>query len=74
MKLPCDVAALDADLSTVDALARLQLRARRRGDDVELRNGSAELWALLSLAGLESVFPGVAISDDGPRGAARRHR
>ena len=74
MKLPCDVAALNADLSTVDALARLQLLARRRGDDVELRNGSAELWALLSLAGLESVFRGVAVSADGSRGAARRHR
>jgi hypothetical protein len=74
MKLPCDVAALDADLSTVDALARLQLLARRRGDDVELRNGSAELWALLSLAGLENVFRGVAVSANGSGGAARRRR
>jgi hypothetical protein len=73
MKLRCDVAALDADLATVDALTRLQLRARRRGHEVEIRNGSVELWALLSLAGLEETFRGVAPCDDGSGGTARRH-
>jgi anti-anti-sigma regulatory factor len=56
MVIPCDVNALDADLSTVDALARLQLLARRAGREVRLQNASPELWALLSLVGLDEVL------------------
>jgi len=56
MAIPCDVNALDADLSTVDALARLQLVARRAGHEVRLQNASPELWALLSLVGLDEVL------------------
>jgi ABC-type transporter Mla MlaB component len=68
MKLRCDVAALAADLATVDALTRLQLRARRRGHEVEIRNGSAELWALLSLVGLDQVL---RAEREGPARAAQ---
>jgi anti-anti-sigma regulatory factor len=41
-----------ADLALVDALARLQLAARRLGCSVGLRNVSADLYRLLALAGL----------------------
>ena len=56
MAIPCDVSSLDADLSTVDALARLRLLARRAGHEVRLQNASPELWALLSLVGLDEVL------------------
>ena len=53
----CDVAGLPPDAATVDALARLQLAARRNGCHLRLRNASAELVALLGLAGLRDVLP-----------------
>jgi hypothetical protein len=50
------VAALtDADLATVDDLARLQLIARRLGMTLQLRDASRELRELLDLAGLGDV-------------------
>ena len=53
----CDVAALaDPGLDTVDALARLQLTARRLGCRVLLRNFSRDLEELLLLAGLDDVW------------------
>ena len=54
----CDLARLaDADMATVDALARLALRARRMGCAVNLRDPSTELLELLVLAGLGEVLP-----------------
>jgi hypothetical protein len=54
----CDLARLaDADMVTVDALARLALRARRMGCAVSLRDPSTELLELLGLAGLGEVLP-----------------
>lgn len=53
------VARVDArrpDLSLVDALARLQLTARRRGRPMRLRDVSEELRALLELVGLADVL------------------
>jgi anti-anti-sigma regulatory factor len=56
--LVCDVRWLSApDCATVDALARLQLTARRRGQRICLRNASRELVELLALAGLCGVLP-----------------
>ena|SRR5580765_6659232 len=52
----CDVATVPADAVTVDALARLQLAARRRGSVVHLRNASPELRDLVALLGLEDVL------------------
>jgi ABC-type transporter Mla MlaB component len=52
----CDVSAVSADAVTVDALARLQLAARRRYSCVELRNASGELLELVELMGLTHVF------------------
>lgn len=52
----CDAGALAADASAVDALARLQLCARRQGYRVQLEGASDELLQLLAFAGLADVF------------------
>jgi predicted lactoylglutathione lyase/ABC-type transporter Mla MlaB component len=51
----CDVASVPADAVAVDALARLQLGARRAGCRVQLVNASAELSRLVGLMGLEDI-------------------
>jgi ABC-type transporter Mla MlaB component len=53
----CDVSGVQADAVTVDALARLQLAARRHGCQVRLRHASAELRDLLGFLGLSDVLP-----------------
>ena len=53
----CDVSGVDVDAVTVDALARLQLGARRTGCRVKLRNASDELRDLVTFMGLEDVLP-----------------
>ena len=53
----CDVRGVDPDAVTVDALARLQLAARRHGCHVRLRNASGELLELLEFMGLCDVLP-----------------
>jgi ABC-type transporter Mla MlaB component len=54
----CDVTALgDPDAVTIDALARLQLAARRCGRRVRVRHACAELKGLLDLMGLADVVP-----------------
>jgi ABC-type transporter Mla MlaB component len=52
----CDVAGVDADAVAIDALARLQLAARRRGCRVRLRRASADLRALVAFLGLGDVL------------------
>jgi hypothetical protein len=52
----CDVSDVAPDVAAVDALARLQLTARRLGLDVGLRNASPELLELISLVGLCDVL------------------
>ena len=52
----CDVAGVDPDCVTVDALARLQLAARRHGCRVRLRNASTELLDLVAFMGLSDVL------------------
>ncbi|HEY3725518.1 MAG TPA: STAS domain-containing protein [Acidimicrobiia bacterium] len=55
-RIVCDVGAFpDADAVVVDALAQLQLAARRLGRTVELRRAGPELRALLTLMGLGDV-------------------
>ena len=44
------------DLALVESLARVQLRARRRGEQVRLRNVSDDLRGLLELVGLTDVL------------------
>jgi ABC-type transporter Mla MlaB component len=55
--VPCDVAGVEPDAVTVDALARLQLAARRRGCQVRLRGASSELLELVDFMGLKNVLP-----------------
>ena len=53
----CDVTGVEPDAVTVDALARLQLTAKRLGCRMWLRNGSAELLQLVAFMGLADVLP-----------------
>ena len=53
----CDVRGVEPDAVTVEALARLQLAARRTGCRVRLRNASSELLELVTFMGLSEVLP-----------------
>lgn len=54
----CDVGAVvHPDIIMVNALARLQLTARRYGCQVRLRHACGELRDLLALTGLTEVVP-----------------
>lgn len=59
----CDVRGVPADAVTVDALARLQLAARRSGCEVRLQNTTRELRELVALMGLAEVV----VDDDATR-------
>jgi anti-anti-sigma regulatory factor len=63
-RIVCDATAVTApDAVAVEALARLQLAARRRGLQVWLRDGEGGVLELLALAGLNEVvrqWPGPA--------------
>ena len=52
----CDVGGVDPDAVTVDALARLQLAARRHGCVVRLHAASSELLELVAFMGLQNVL------------------
>ena len=52
----CEVGTLTPSAVAVDALARLQLTARRHGSRIRLRNVSRELDELLVFAGLADVL------------------
>jgi ABC-type transporter Mla MlaB component len=53
----CDVAGVPVDAVTVDALARLQLAAHRRGCGIRLLHSSPPLRELVAFMGLEDVLP-----------------
>ena len=52
----CDVSAVAADVVTVEALARLQLAARRHQCLIRLRGASDELRDLVAFMGLGDVL------------------
>jgi ABC-type transporter Mla MlaB component len=52
----CEVGDVEPDAVTVDALARLQLAARRHACRVRLRGASDELRALVAFMGLADVL------------------
>ncbi|TMD64875.1 MAG: STAS domain-containing protein [Chloroflexi bacterium] len=52
----CDIRGVHADAVAVDALARLQLAAHRRGCQVRLRGVSNELRDLVAFMGLSDVL------------------
>jgi ABC-type transporter Mla MlaB component len=54
----CDVCGIDSDAVTVDALARLQLAARKHRCQVRLHHASSELLELVDFMGLRDVLPG----------------
>ena len=54
--LDCDVGGVRPDAVTVDALARLELTARRLGCHVRLMNASPELEDLLAFMGLSETL------------------
>ena len=53
----CNGVGVEPDAVAVDALARLQLAARRAGCEVRLRHASPELLELVSFMGLRDVLP-----------------
>ena len=53
----CDVGGVEPDAVCIEALARLQLAARRRGCCVRLENASNALLDLVELMGLTHVLP-----------------
>ena len=53
----CEVSAVRCDAVTVDALARLQLAARRAGCQVRLRGACTALVQLVDFMGLTDVLP-----------------
>jgi ABC-type transporter Mla MlaB component len=54
--LVCDVGAVAVDAVAVEALARLQLGARRNGCRVIITNAPDQLGELIALFGLEGVL------------------
>jgi hypothetical protein len=56
LRLSCDVGALPADGVALEALARLQLAARRAGLELQLCNASNDLCCLIRFTGLEEVL------------------
>lgn len=56
--LVCDLRmATTPDVTLLDALARMQLTARRVGGSIQLRHACPQLQELLRLTGLTEVFP-----------------
>jgi hypothetical protein len=53
----CSVEGVEPDAVAADALARLQLAAKRYGCRVHLRDASEELLDLLAFMGLRDVLP-----------------
>ena len=64
----CHVTGVEADVVTVDALARLQLTAHRQGCRVRLRGASPELCELVAFMGLSHVLPEEGLVDPATRG------
>jgi ABC-type transporter Mla MlaB component len=58
----CDVTGVEADAVAIEALARLQLGARRHGCRVQLSGASPELCALIDLLGLTDVLSRDAVA------------
>jgi ABC-type transporter Mla MlaB component len=66
----CDVGAMNPDAVTVEALARLQLTARRLGRRVRFGDAPPELQRLVGLMGLDEVLPCGRASGLEPQGQA----
>jgi hypothetical protein len=51
-----DVSGLESNARTVDRLARLELRSRRTGHELVLRNAAPDLLDLLAFIGIDEVL------------------
>lgn len=70
----CDVGALPANARTIEAVARLQLTARRLGRRIRLQRASHELEQLLAFAGLADVVAvGSGLRGRGRHAEQRKH-
>ena len=56
----CDVTGVEPTLTAIDALARLQLTARRLGGRIRLRGTSTDISRLIDFAGVAEVLPTVS--------------
>lgn len=66
----CDLGAVvEPDVTVIEALARLQLTARRAGGSIKVWHASRRLRDLLALVGLCDV---VAVCDDSPGRSCRQ--
>jgi hypothetical protein len=54
--IDCDLRAVTPTAAALDALARLQLNARRLGLELRLSHASSELRELIAFAGLDEVL------------------
>jgi STAS domain len=52
----CDLRSVTSNAAALDALARLQLNARRLGLELRLQHASGELQKLIAFAGLDEVL------------------
>jgi hypothetical protein len=57
-RVVCDLRALPCDVTVVDAMARLRLRARRAGKDIAYLDPCDALRELVDLIGLHEVLLG----------------
>jgi ABC-type transporter Mla MlaB component len=72
-EIVCDVGALTrVDASTIDALARLQLTARRLGRRMRLRDAPPRLRELLAFFGLTDAVPLVQVVGEPEQGEHAR--
>jgi len=53
----CDVGSVGVDAVTIDAVARLQVAARRHACEIRLCGAPPELLGLVSFMGLTNVLP-----------------
>lgn len=70
----CDVTGLAADAVAVEALARLQLAARRGSQRVVLQGASAELCSVVDLMGLTEVLTAKRVGAAATRTTRRASR
>jgi hypothetical protein len=68
--IACSASALAPDAVSLDALARLQLAARRRGQQIRLHEVSSELQELIAFCGLHEVL-GIEARGQAEEGAER---
>jgi hypothetical protein len=73
--LVCDVGAIvEPDAVTIDAIARLQLTARRLGRRIQLRDASGRLLELLAFVGLSEVLLSEVLPLSLPSGSEARRQ